>query len=334
MRRLIQEEPVNHERWLVSYSDFITLLFAFFVVMYSLAQLSDSEFENVATQLSQRFANSTIISNDQTLNDIGPTAVTSTLRGDDFAAEEGNVELTPSALDQSPLSVNGMPLALQALQNELQNDLQASLQDGRVGILGNEQWLEIDMGADVLFQPNSAVLKREGRQLLQRMALRLKDMPNAVRVEGFTDDGSVTGSIFESSWALSAARAANVAQLLQMSGVQPHRLAAVGFGEFQPLTSNESVLGRAVNRRVVLSVSADNNPRPGRAGMGPILPPSTEGSGESPGENYRTWVDEVSEALDRVRVGEATRESPPELPEGLDVIRTKEGGILITRDEQ
>lgn len=334
MRRLIEEEPVNHERWLVSYSDFITLLFAFFVVMYSLAQLSDSEFDSVANELSQRFANSTIISNQQLANDIGPTAVTSSLRGDDFAAEEGNVELTPSELDNSPISVNGMPLALQALQSELQRDLQATLQEGRVGILGNEQWLEIDMGADVLFLPNSATLKREGRQLIELMALRLQSMPNAVRVEGFTDNSVISNSAFDSSWALSAARAASVAQALQTHGVAPHRLAAIGFGAYQPLTSNESVLGQAVNRRVVLSVSADDNPRPGRAAFTLPATSAQEPSVESPAQNYKTWVDEVSAALGRIQVREDAAESTVVIPEGLDVKRTKEGGILITREEQ
>lgn len=334
MRRSIEEEHVNHERWLVSYSDFITLLFAFFVVMYSLSQLSDSEFDRVANELTQRFANTTVISNQQTPGDIGPTAVTSTLRGEDFAADEGNVELTPAELHDSPISVNGMPPTLQTLQRTLSEDLQATLQDGRVGILGNEQWLEIDMGADVLFQPGAATLKKPARELLQLMALRLRDIPNAVRVEGFTDDAGLQNSVFESSWALSAARAAAVAQVLQNYGVLPSRLAAVGFGEYQPLTSNESVLGRAVNRRVVLSVSADANPRPGRAG---IMPPAAATSGDdsaSAGQNYRSWVDEVSEALGRIRNQEPTQQTDITPPEGVDIVRTKDGGILITREEQ
>lgn len=331
MRHPVEQEPINHERWLVSYSDFITLLFAFFVVMYALTQLGDAEFDSVANQLQRQFANATI-SNQQSPNDIGPTAVTSTLRGDDFAAEEGNVELTPSELNPSPISVNGMPLALQSLRDALQKDLQATLQEGRVGILGNEQWLEINMGADVLFTQGEAVLSKEGRSLIQLMAMRLKNMSNAIRVEGFTDNEVLPGSPFANSWALSAARAANVAQIMQAMGVEPYRLAAIGFGEYQPLTSNDSVLGKIVNRRIVIAVSADDNPRPGRAGLTTGSEKDVEGSGASPGQQYRTWIDEVSDALSRVRETDQSNEPVTKL-DGLEVTPTEEGGIRITREK-
>jgi chemotaxis protein MotB len=314
----------------VSYSDFITLLFAFFVVMYALTQLSDAEFDSVANQLQRQFANATI-SNDQSPNDIGPTAVTSTLRGDDFAAEEGDVELTPSELNPSPISVNGMPLSLQSLRDELQRDLQATLEEGRVGILGNEQWLEINMGADVLFTPGDAVLSKEGRRLIQLMALRLKDMSNAIRVEGFTDNEVLPASPFVNSWALSAARAANVVQMMQSMGVEPHRLAAIGFGEYQPLTSSDSVLGKLVNRRIVIAVSADDNPRPGRAGLTPGVDEGAKHGGPSSGQPYRTWIDEVSDALSRIRETDQAN-GPTTSIDGLEVIPTEEGGIRITRE--
>jgi|GEM_PF-3589815 len=333
MRRQIQDEHVNHERWLVSYSDFVTLLFAFFVVMYSLSQLSDGEFEDVASVLSQQFANTTVVSNKLDTNDVGPTAVVATLQGEDFVADEGNVELTPSDLKESPISVNGMPLSLQTLEKDLRDDLQASLQDGRVGILGNEQWLDIDVGTDALFAVGSAKLSSAGRLLFNLIAIRLKDMTNAVRVEGFTSDMSSTESSYDSPWALSAARAASVAQVLQENGVQPHRIAAVGYGSYQPLTSNESVLGQAVNRRVVISVSADAHPRPGRAGIAYRVIDESAQNEAVVDQPYRSWIDEVSAALGKIK-SDPQQETTISMPEGVNVSTTEAGGILITRDDE
>lgn len=325
------QEHVNHERWLVSYADFITLLFAFFVVMYSLSQLSDTEFNAVSDSLRVRFSNNTTIYNKLMPADLGPTAATTQLSGDEVASEADNVELTPAVIDQVPEYVTKLPKPLEHLQTTLSHDLQETIKNNQIGIFGSEQWLEIDMSAEVLFEEGRSELTPSGRLLIEYMVEQLKDIPNAIRVEGFTDDKSLPREKGQSNWALSSMRSVAVAELMQKLGVDPSRIAAVGYGQYQPITSNSSKLGQTANRRIALVVSESASPRQGRAGFKDLTEEENV-TLELNSVKFRGWIDEVSEALGKVAAPEE-RPDPVKI-EGVNIIRKEDGGLIITNENQ
>lgn len=122
-------------------------------------------------------------------------------------------------------------------------------------VRGNELWIEIELNSSLLFPSGDAVPNEAAFILINKVAKILAPYENPVHVEGFTDNLPINTSQFPSNWELSAARAASIVRMLAMDGVKESRLAAVGYGEFQPVADNATAEGRARNRRVVLVVS-------------------------------------------------------------------------------
>ncbi len=323
----VEEPHANHERWLVSYSDFVTLLFAFFVVMYSLSQMSDEDFTVVSQSLSLRFANSSHIHNELVANNLGATANQTILEGQDFAAEAGNVELTPSQIDQTPEQSSPSPEVLNNLKQNIEQVFQNTPEEGLVGIFGSEEWLEIELPSEVIFNPGSSQFSSRGKQIIQSMANQVKDIPNAIRIEGHTDNSPLNNTEFSSHWALSTARASSVAEVFQLQGINPVRIAAIGYGKYQPITSNSSQLGQMVNRRISLVISKDASPRPNRIG----ITPETDVETKAPPAVFKSWVDEVSAALGK-NSNTQRADEPLKQPDGVNIIRKEDGSLLFTNE--
>ena len=131
-----------------------------------------------------------------------------------------------------------------------------------ISVQGNEEWLEIELKSSLLFASGEATASAEARPIMQEMAAVVRDSELPIRVEGFTDDRPIATGIYPSNWELSSARAATIVKLLTEFGVGPTRLAAIGYGEFQPVAGNDSEEGRAANRRVVLMLSRGARLRP------------------------------------------------------------------------
>ncbi|MFO0553038.1 MAG: flagellar motor protein MotB [Polyangiaceae bacterium] len=236
MRKKKPPEHVNHERWLVSYADFITLLFAFFVVMFAVSQV-DSKKVGRFTEAFQ-----------------SAIGIDLTVGGKGMLPAEGEAPLPPAT---ATASASGVPTAvplppeLDAIANALtseskQNSLLAGL---KVVRRGNELVLRID--AMMLFQSGSDEMTEEARRVLRAIAEQLRDRPLRIRVEGHTDNQPIRSGRFRSNWELSTARATRVVtELADVDEIQPERLAAVGYGQYQPLGDNGSVDGRSQNRRV------------------------------------------------------------------------------------
>jgi chemotaxis protein MotB len=270
-RRKVVEDPVSHERWLVSYADFITLLFAFFVVMYSISQVNESKYRILSDTLTEAFR---LENSDIEYNKVSPE-----LTIDPFQVGE-QAKATPSAL----IELNEMPIPEQQKQGEgggQEGDRDANLagdfdsindriekefgnliEKRLVTTRGNEEWLEIELSSTLLFDSGSADLNVPSLELLGEMAELFKEHENPIRVEGFTDNQPIRSGKFPSNWELSAARAAAVVQLFIEEGIAPQRLAAVGYGEHQPIADNRTLEGREKNRRVVLMVSKTGRLRP------------------------------------------------------------------------
>ncbi|CAD5108342.1 flagellar motor protein MotD [Zestomonas carbonaria] len=250
-RRRRHEEHENHERWLVSYADFITLLFAFFVVMYSISSINEGKYKILSETLVGVF--------NQPDRSIKPIPV----------GEER--PLTPPDRPEKEDEVQGEKDASQALQ-DIAESMRAALGDlietGQVTVRGNEMWVEIELSSALLFSSGDALPHNQAFDILEKVAKVLAPYRNPVRIEGFTDNLPIATAQFPTNWELSAARAASVVRMLAMEGVAPERLAAIGYGEFQPVADNASAEGRARNRRVVLVVSRNLDVRRGVSGMG------------------------------------------------------------------
>ncbi|MCY1286946.1 Motility protein B [compost metagenome] len=158
--------------------------------------------------------------------------------------------------------------ALQDIAESMRMALGELIESGQVTVRGNELWVEIELSSALLFPSGDAVPHNQAFGVLEKVAKVLAPYRNPVHIEGFTDNLPIATSQFPTNWELSAARAASVVRMLAMDGVDPSRLAAVGYGEFQPVADNATAEGRSRNRRVVLVVSRNLDVRRSVSGMG------------------------------------------------------------------
>lgn len=252
-RRRHTEEHTNHERWLVSYADFITLLFAFFVVMYSISQVNESKYRVLSNTLEDAF-------NQPELSlrpiQVGETARSNPTNLIELEADTIEEKIGQSGGDQSGVEKQGeLPDEFKQIADKIERAFGDLMKQDLVTLRGNEEWLEIEMSSSLLFDSGDATLSGNALELLGKVAAILEDQSNAVRVEGFTDDVPIHTVRYPSNWELSSARAAAVVQLFIDEGLDASRLVAAGYGEFQPVVPNDSPENRARNRRVVLMIS-------------------------------------------------------------------------------
>jgi chemotaxis protein MotB len=255
-RRKIAEEHVNHERWLVSYADFITLLFAFFVVMYSISQVNESKYRVLSNTLTAAFHQPEVTIQPV---QIGERAKTDPIRlvpleGTPVKGREDSGGAAPT---------DELPAEFKQISNEIEKALSGLIKQRLVTLRGNELWLEIELNSSLLFESGEAALDNgKALELLGQIAAILHEQKNPVRVEGFTDNVPIHTSRYPSNWELSSARAVSVVQFFIEEGVDPKRLVAVGYGEYQPIADNGTPEGRSRNRRVVLMISKSGELRP------------------------------------------------------------------------
>jgi chemotaxis protein MotB len=230
-RKPKHEEHENHERWLVSYADFITLLFAFFVVMYSVSSVNEGKFRVVAQSI--------------------------------IAALNPHINLSSSNIKASPLSDGErastrtltIDLGLYTQLNESITRVSGQGKAGGILIAPGERGIVVSIADSMAFESGKAVLLSEAREALSQLASVLKDFPHQIRVEGHTDNVPIRTQQFASNWELSAMRAVNIARFLaEEARLAPGRLAASGYGEFHPIASNDTAEGRAQNRRVEIVI--------------------------------------------------------------------------------
>lgn len=249
-RRRHQEEHENHERWLVSYADFITLLFAFFVVMYSISSINEGKYKILSDSLTGVF--------NQPDRAIKPIPV-----GDE---RPRTTEPDQSLVDEKrELSA---PDSLESIANSVREAFGELIQSEQLRVSGNELWIEIELSSSLLFTSGDAVPNNAAFDIIEKVAKILSPFENPIHVEGFTDNQPIQTAQFPTNWELSTARAASIVRMLAMDGVSPSRMAAVGYGEFQPVADNGTAEGRGRNRRVVLVISRNLDVRRSVSGVG------------------------------------------------------------------
>ncbi len=250
-RRKRVDVSINHERWLVSYSDFVTLLFAFFVVMYSISQVSESKYRVLSDTLMDAFSTeqrsmSPIQVGRPALN-IDPSVIT---------------EEEPDAGEFTGDGAFDKTADLPQLTESISEQFADLIDDDLVQVNSNEFWLQVDINSNVLFASGKAEPNLQARAIFDEIAQMLKGFDNPIQVEGFTDDVPINTPQFPSNWELSAARAASIVKLLMEGEVAPERLSAVGYGEYRPISDNSTEAGRIQNRRVALMISRERVDRP------------------------------------------------------------------------
>jgi chemotaxis protein MotB len=238
-RRRTHEEPENHERWLVSYADFITLLFAFFVVMYSISSLNEGKYKILSDSLVGVFNQPDRAVKPIPIGEERPR----TTQPDVSQVDE------PSQSSQEPID------PLESIMHSMQEAFADLIGSNQLTVRGNELWVEIELNSSLLFSSGDALPSDHAFDLLEKIARILAPFDNPIHVEGFTDNLPISTDKFPTNWELSAARAGSVVRMLAADGVDPSRLAAVGYGEFQPIADNSTAEGRARNRRVILVIS-------------------------------------------------------------------------------
>jgi chemotaxis protein MotB len=272
-RRRRHEEHANHEAWAIPYADLMTLLLAFFVVMYAISSLNEGKYRVLADSLSEAFGGPPRVVQPVQVGEIAP-------RGADPGAGPISPPIAlatlgiprrpePAALDRDEIAAaehaQRLKEAMQqerlgALANELRSSLSGMIESGEISVRENALFLEVEMRTDILFGSGSAGLQSPADGVVRRIAETLAPFPNPIKVEGHTDDQPIASALFPSNWELSAARAASVVKLFVAGGVAPTRVAVVGYGAERPKAGNDTPEGRNQNRRVVLVILAEPDP--------------------------------------------------------------------------
>jgi len=258
-----EEEHENHERWLVSYADMLTLLFALFVVLYSMSQVDITKFNAFSEGLQQGFGAPVTILDDgasletDTQDPLQPVQVqqqaaidgTAQTDAEKQAAADAAAQAAKETADEAQAAYDQLVAAEQALQAALA----AAGQSGAAQFVIDERGLVVHVVSDpVLFAPESAALLPRGATVLDAMAPTLAGLPNQIRVEGHANSLPVTkGGPWPSNWELSAVRATTVLRHLSESdGVPEDRMSAAGYGSTRPLVPDTDPNYVTVNRRV------------------------------------------------------------------------------------
>ncbi|MFA5626779.1 MAG: flagellar motor protein MotD [Thiohalomonadaceae bacterium] len=253
-RRKRREEEENLDRWLISYADFITLLFAFFVVMYAISSVNEGKYRVLSDTLVSAFKTTPKTMQPIQVGDDGVTGEPSPLK-----SEKTATAAAPGVIDQ--LSQIAQLDELGIIAMDFERAMADLVEQDLIKVTHNELWVEIEINTSILFDSGSAHLEEEARPVLYELARILNKYPNFIQVEGFTDNVPIATASFPSNWELSAHRAASVVHLFMGQGVQPERMAAIGYGEYRPITENATTEGRRRNRRVVLVILADDKAR-------------------------------------------------------------------------
>jgi chemotaxis protein MotB len=235
---------VSHDRWLVSYADFITLMFAFFVVLYATASADEKKQAQVSESINSAFHALGIF----------PSS----------AAQPSNATAPPGPENTAPavntsgadaLAAAEVREDLNRVQSELTQALSSQIAGRTVSIQMGRDGLIISLREAGFFASGSATPRPETLPVLRKIAASLAGTPFDLRIEGHTDNVPIHTSEFDSNWELSTARATSVARLfLDENLLSPERLSAAGYAEYHPVASNDTADGRAENRRVDLVV--------------------------------------------------------------------------------
>jgi chemotaxis protein MotB len=237
----------NHDRWMVSYADFITLLFAFFVVMYAISSVNEGKYKILSNSLGEAFSNKLQQNNE--VDNVQTEAVPTTIQPIPLEnSATVDVEIR-RVLSEEILKERKQ---LSEVSEQFEQVLAPFIDDKLVSVKKNDYWIELEMNSEMLFLSGESELSKKVMPVLKKIAEVINPLPNMINIEGHTDDIPIDNTKFRSNWDLSSARATSVVHEFVREGISPSRLSAIGYGEFHPIGDNTIETGRFKNRRVVL----------------------------------------------------------------------------------
>ena len=243
-KRQHHEEHENHERWLVSYADFITLLFAFFVVLYATSRVDNKKLVQVTNSI--KFA--------MHFKGSGGIEFRNSFEGP--PTEGGRCKSQPNGLEQRPRTKREDEA--QQLRKKIERRLKRFLQtrpETHVQIDIDKDKLTVRLSASHFFDANQAAIRPEMIPVLDVIAAEMVALGMPIRVEGHTDESRLSSTRYRDNWDLSASRAAAVASYVQRAhNVDGKLLSAAGYGSSRPLGDNTTPAGREANRRVEMVI--------------------------------------------------------------------------------
>jgi len=257
-RRRHNVEHDNVHRWLVSYADYMTLLFALFVVLYAMAMVNDKPFETITESVGRVFqANEKKPKNrghgDDILN-VNSSKSNKRLFGNGLLDEAGP-ELLEGEQTLSNISDSQVGSNLTSLEDELHIALYELIESGFAQLQIDGDWLEIELNSGLLFPSGSSSATNSANSILGVIYDVIGEVSNFVRVRGYTDNQVINTEIFSSNWELSVFRATSILRVLEDLGMNPARMAIEGYGQYYPTADNTTIQGRAQNRKVVVAIS-------------------------------------------------------------------------------
>jgi chemotaxis protein MotB len=268
-RRKKHEDHLNHEAWAIPYGDLITLLLAFFVVMYAISSVNEGKYRVLSDSLFAAFRGTP-----RTMEpvQVGEKQVGSGADVKTSLVEQSMIEGQPRSLLMAVPVKTGLPSraageqaqqeaaqnqraqALQKVADQVERAMDDLVKANMVIIRRTDFWIEVEIQTDILFPSASAQLSPSAVGVIDRLGGALAPFDNSIRVEGHTDNRPIKTVAFISNWELSAARAGSVVRVLEARGVGPQRLAVIGYGEHRPRHPNDTEAGRNANRRVVIVI--------------------------------------------------------------------------------
>lgn len=241
-RRKPEEEHENHERWLVSYADFITLLFAFFVVMYSISQVNEGKYKVLANSINAAF---------HAIPGASAGVLPSTVPAQPIVPPTK----TPSEIKMEQMKRNNQQ-KMRSIAQAIIEALRPLVKDGKVHVTEGAMGITVEINASILFAPGESRMEDGAIRSMTALGqiLALTDFP--IKVEGFTDNIPISTAQFPSNWELSGARASSVVRLFIENGVAADKLTAIGYADQRPVADNATPEGRLRNRRVAITIES------------------------------------------------------------------------------
>ena len=251
-------EHNNVHRWLVSYADYMTLLFALFVVLYAMAMVNEKPFESITKSVGRVFqANEEQPKNrghgDDILN-VNTSKTNKRLFGNGIL-EEAGPQLLEGEQTLSNISDSQVGSNLTSLEKELHTALYELVESGFAQLQIDGDWLEIELNSGLLFPSGSSSATNSATNILSAIYDVIGEVSNFVRVRGYTDNQAINTEIFSSNWELSVYRATSILRVMEDLGMNPARMAIEGYGQYYPSADNSTAQGRAKNRKVVVAIS-------------------------------------------------------------------------------
>ncbi len=241
-RKKYEDEHDNHERWLVSYADFITLLFAFFVVMYALSSVNEGKYRILSDSMVSAFRN--IQANSSTQMPIVVTPPIALAQKQNQAARQQEIE-KQKRRDK-----------MRNVAKEILDVMAPLIEQGKVRVIETSRGVTIEINDSILFSPGQALLQPVSARAMRAIAQVLAPTDFPITIEGHTDNVPISTAQFPSNWELSAVRATTVLRLFSDSGVAADRLTAIGYADTRPVEPNILADGRARNRRVTILIDS------------------------------------------------------------------------------